>query len=48
MTTVGYGDFYPNTTAGRIIAYLIFLSGLFLISLTFSIVMSFIQLSLPE
>lgn len=48
MTTVGYGDFTPNTISGRIIAYFIFLYGLFLISLTFGTVMNFIKLSLPE
>lgn len=40
MTTVGYGDFYPNTFLGRLIAYLIFLAGLFLISLTFGTLMT--------
>lgn len=48
MTTVGYGDFTPNTLFGRFIAYFIFLYGLFLISLTFGTVMNFIKLSLPE
>ena len=48
MTTVGYGDYIPNTNFGRIITYGIFLCGLFLISLTFGTVVEFIQLSLPE
>lgn len=48
MTTVGYGDFTPNTVSGRFNAYFIFLTGLFLISLTFGTVMNFIKLSLPE
>lgn len=48
MTTVGYGDYFPNTNFGRFITYAIFLCGLFLISLTFGTVVEFIQLSLPE
>ncbi len=48
MTTVGYGDIKPNTIFGRILAYLIFLCGLLIISLTFGTVFSFIQLSLQE
>ncbi|MGN6633304.1 MAG: potassium channel family protein [Nitrososphaeraceae archaeon] len=28
MTTVGYGDYYPVTSAGRILAIVVMLSGI--------------------
>jgi voltage-gated potassium channel len=33
MTTVGYGDVYPRTTAGRVIAVLVMLVGIGFIAL---------------
>ena len=42
MTTIGYGDFYPNTSVGWVAAYSIYLVGLFLISITFGTVMDFL------
>lgn len=34
MTTVGYGDFYPRTIAGRIVAFLVCVWGVYIVSLT--------------
>ena len=48
MTTVGYGDLYPNTYQGRALTFFIFLCGLFLISLTFGTVVDITKLSLAE
>jgi potassium intermediate/small conductance calcium-activated channel subfamily N protein 2 len=33
MTTVGYGDFYPKTVAGRIITFILCIWGVFLVSM---------------
>jgi voltage-gated potassium channel Kch len=33
MTTVGYGDFYPRTTIGRIIDVVLVIWGIFIVSL---------------
>lgn len=33
MTTVGYGDLYPRTNPGRIIAFAICISGVILVSM---------------
>jgi voltage-gated potassium channel len=42
ITTVGYGDFYPITTAGRITAMFIMLAGIGLIGALASILASFL------
>jgi hypothetical protein len=48
MTTVGYGDLYANTFIGEIFIFLVFVIGLFLISLAFTSLMDFLDLSLGE
>ncbi len=49
MTTVGYGDFYPETNMGRIIAIIIMLSGIGLISIvTATIASSFTTQKIME
>ena len=34
MTTVGYGDFYPRTNLGRIVAFMVCVWGVYIVSLT--------------
>lgn len=34
MTTVGYGDYFPRTTPGRIVAFLVCVWGVYIVSLT--------------
>ena len=49
VTTVGYGDIVPKTVAGRIIAFGIMMSGLFLVSLmTASIASIFVSRKIKE
>lgn len=48
MTTVGYGDFYANTFLGEIFIYIVFVLGMFLISLAFTSLMDYLDLSLGE
>ena len=49
MTTVGYGDFYPKTDLGRILAIIIMLSGIGLISIvTATIASSFTTQKIME
>jgi voltage-gated potassium channel len=44
VTTVGYGDLYPHTVAGRIIAMLVMLLGIgFLAVLTATVASHFVQ-----
>ncbi|XP_060074364.1 potassium voltage-gated channel protein Shaw-like [Ylistrum balloti] len=38
MTTVGYGDFYPSTTGGRIVASICAMAGLFLLAMPIGII----------
>ena len=49
MTTVGYGDYYPKTSIGRIVAIIIMLSGIGLISIvTATIASSFTTQKIME
>lgn len=48
MTTVGYGDFYANTFLGEIFIYIVFVLGMLLISLAFTSLMDYLDLSLGE
>lgn len=34
MTTVGYGDFYPRTTPGRIVSFFVCVWGVYVVSFT--------------
>ena len=43
MTTVGYGDMYPNTLEGRIVGIIACVSGIVLISLTITAVTNILQ-----
>jgi hypothetical protein len=38
MTTIGYGDIYPHTTAGQIVAAACATVGLFLLSMPIAVV----------
>ena len=49
VTTVGYGDIVPKTVAGRLIGFVIMVSGLFLVSLmTASIASVFVSRKIKE
>ena len=45
ITTVGYGDYYPNTYLGSILVFSAYLIGLFLISLAFASIVNFFDFS---
>lgn len=48
ITTVGYGDFYPITTGGRITAFFIMIMGVGIIGALASILSSYLVGSQPE
>jgi len=48
MTTVGYGDLYPVTIFGRLVAVFACLAGLLLTSLSVSVIDNFSKLDRPE
>ena len=48
LTTVGYGDYYPVTLAGRVFSFMICLAGLVFISLGFVSLINLIKLSIKE
>ncbi len=48
MTTVGYGDYYPSTIAGRFFSFIICIWGLFFISLGFVSLINLINMSFAE
>ena len=48
MTTVGYGDYYPQTLSGRFFSFIIFIWGIFFISIAFVSLINIIQLSINE
>jgi len=48
MTTVGYGDYYPATLAGKIFSFLICIWGLFFISIGFVSLINLLKLSMNE
>lgn len=48
MCTVGYGDYYPSTSAGKILSFIICIWGLFFISLGFVSLINLLKLSLKE
>ncbi|MFT0763306.1 potassium channel family protein [Scrofimicrobium sp. R131] len=40
MSTVGYGDFYPVTVLGRLVAIMLMIGGLFVVGVTSAIIIS--------
>lgn len=48
MTTVGYGDYFPKTISGRLFSFIIFIWGIFFISVAFVSLINIIQLSINE
>eukprot|EP01017_Pseudomicrothorax_dubius_P034559 TRINITY_DN4758_c0_g1_i5.p2 TRINITY_DN4758_c0_g1~~TRINITY_DN4758_c0_g1_i5.p2 ORF type:complete len:181 (+),score=36.83 TRINITY_DN4758_c0_g1_i5:921-1463(+) len=48
MTTVGYGDYYPMTSLGRIVAFFICIWGVFVVSLMVVTLSNFLNMSTPE
>lgn len=48
VTTVGYGDFYPLSIFGRLLAFLIFIWGAFFVSLSFVILMRTVEMDSKE
>ena len=48
MTTVGYGDYYPATIAGKFFSFIICIWGLFFISLGFVTLINILKLSHKE
>lgn len=48
MTTVGYGDYTPQTVAGRFFSFIICIWGLFFISMGFASLINLLKLSLSE
>lgn len=48
MTTVGYGDYTPETVAGRFFSFIICIWGLFFISMGFASLINLLKLSLNE
>lgn len=45
MTTIGYGDFYPRTTPGRIITFFLAIWGVIITSLTVIALDTFVQVT---
>jgi hypothetical protein len=48
MTTVGYGDYFPQTVLGRIIIFLVCIWGIFIISLMVIALNNILSLDDPE
>ena len=48
MTTVGYGDYFPATIAGRLFSFIICIWGLVFISLGFVTLVNVLKLSHKE
>jgi len=48
LTTVGYGDIYPVTTAGRLVAAVLVVVGLGLFSLATAEIASVLMNALPQ
>ena len=48
MGTIGYGDYYPCTYLGKILAFIMCLWGIFFISITFVSLINLIKLSSSE
>ena len=48
MATVGYGDYYPVTTTGRVVGFLASLCGIIIVSLTTLTFSNFLNLELGE
>lgn len=48
MTTVGYGDFYPKTTFGRILTIIISIWGIFIVSMMVVVLSNFLALNMSE
>lgn len=48
MSTVGYGDIYPQTVLGKMICFLLCLWGMFLMSIVVIILFQSLELSYEE
>jgi potassium intermediate/small conductance calcium-activated channel subfamily N protein 2 len=48
LSTVGYGDVYPYTTLGRVLAFLLCIWGLFLMSIIVIVLFQSLDLTYEE
>lgn len=48
ISTVGYGDYYPVTLMGQLVAFFIFIWGVFLVSLIFVLLMNSLEMNHKE